>query len=302
MAGLSGQRVAITGATGLVGTALGAALRARGHEVLAISRNPGPGGIRWNPSHGEIDLATLEGVDAIVHLAGENLAGSRWTAERKRLLRDSRVAITSWLAESLALLDRKPAVLIAASAIGIYGNRRDEMLDESSAPGDDFLAELVVNWEAAADAAVQEGIRVVQPRFGIILSPDGGALARMVPPFRLGLGGPMGNGRQWMSWIAIDDIVGGIEHAIATGSLNGPVNFTSPDPVRNADFAHALGAVLHRPAVIPLPAFALRLAFGEMADVALLASQRVLPTKLLASGYVIRHTKIEAALETILSP
>ena len=284
----------------MIGTALSAALRAGGHEVIGLSRNPGPGDVRWNPALGELDFALLEGVDAVVHLAGASIAGGRWTEKRKQLIRDSRVAITSWLAESLARLDRKPAVLVSASAVGIYGNRGDELLDENSAPGSDFLAQLVVDWEQAADAARQEGIRVVHPRFGIVLSSQGGALAKMLPPFRLGLGGPIGGGEQWMSWITLGDVIGGIDHALADESLSGPVNFTTPNPVRNKDFVQALGGAVHRPAVIPLPAFALRLAFGEMADATLLASQRVMPVKLTASGYVTRHPEIGAAIAAAL--
>ena len=284
----------------MIGTALSAALRAGGHEVIGLSRNPGPGDVRWNPALGELDFALLEGVDAVVHLAGASIAGGRWTEKRKQLIRDSRVAITSWLAESLARLDRKPAVLVSASAVGIYGNRGDELLDENSAPGSDFLAQLVVDWEQAADAARQEGIRVVHPRFGIVLSSQGGALAKMLPPFRLGLGGPIGSGEQWMSWITLGDVIGGIDHALADESLSGPVNFTTPNPVRNKDFVQALGGAVHRPAVIPLPAFALRLAFGEMADATLLASQRVMPVKLTASGYVTRHPEIGAAIAASL--
>ena len=284
----------------MIGTALSAALRAGGHEVIGLSRNPGPGDVRWNPALGELDFALLEGVDAVVHLAGASIAGGRWTETRKQLIRDSRVAITSWLAESLARLDRKPAVLVSASAVGIYGNRGDELLDENSAPGSDFLAQLVVDWEQAADAARQEGIRVVHPRFGIVLSSQGGALAKMLPPFRRGLGGPIGSGEQWMSWITLGDVIGGIDHALADESLSGPVNFTTPNPVRNKDFVQALGGAVHRPAVIPLPAFALRLAFGEMADATLLASQRVMPVKLTASGYVTRHPEIGAAIAASL--
>lgn len=290
------RRVAITGATGLVGTALGAALRQDGHSVIAISRSPEPAGVRWDPLHRQLDVAALQGVDAVVHLAGESIAGGRWTADRKRLLRGSRVAPTRWFAEVLAGLKPTPRVLISASAIGIYGSRGDELLDERSTLGSDFLARLATDWETAADPARQAGIRVVHPRFGIILSPDGGALGRMVTPFRLGLGGPIGNGQQWMSWISLGDVVAAITHMIATSTMSGPVNVTTPHPVRNAEFVHALGAALHRPAIMPLPAFALRLALGEMADATLLASQRVLPAALRASGFVPRHQTITDAL------
>jgi len=294
-------RVAITGATGLVGTALGAALRAGGHSVVPISRNPAHGGVRWDPVHQQIDTAALRGVDAVVHLAGESIAGARWTPHRKELLATSRIAPTRWLAEVLAGLDPKPGVLVSASAIGIYGSRGDELLDEHATPGSDFLARLAIDWEAAADPARQAGIRVVHPRFGIILSARGGALARMLPPFRFGLGGPIGDGQQWMSWITLDDVVGAITHLIATSSVSGSVNVTTSHPVRNVEFVRALGRALHRPAVIPLPAFALRLAFGELADATLLASQRVVPAALHADGFAPLHPTLADALASCVS-
>lgn len=295
------MRVAVTGATGMVGTALTRALRTHGHEALLVSRRQVPGGIRWDPERRSIDGGALPGVDAVVHLAGENLAGGRWTARRKELLRASRVATTRWLADSLAADPSGPRILISASAVGIYGSRGDETLTESSSIGNDFLARLAADWEAAADPARQAGIRVVHPRFGLVLSPAGGALARLLLPFRLGLGGPFGNGRQWMSWITIDDVVSAIEHALATDALSGPVNFTAPDPVRNAEFATALGHALHRPALIPVPAVALRLALGEMADATLLASQRAVPARLAGSGYQFKDTELGPALERLLA-
>lgn len=295
------MRVAITGATGMVGIALSRALRAQDHAVLSVSRRQVSGGVRWNPERREIDIDALRGTDAVVHLAGENLASGRWTARRKRQLQDSRVPATRWLAGTLATRTPGPRVLISASAIGIYGDRQDEMLTEDSSLGNDFLARLAADWEAAADPARQAGIRVVHPRFGMILSPTGGALAKLLPPFRLGLGGPLGNGRQWISWITIDDVVAGIQHVLTTESLHGPFNFTTPHPVRNLEFVRALGEAVHRPAVIPLPAVALRLAFGEMADAILLASQRVMPTRLEASGYRLQHRQIVPALRELLA-
>jgi uncharacterized protein (TIGR01777 family) len=299
--GIRQRRIAITGATGLIGTALHRAFAIAGHEVVTISRNPGPSGVRWNPARREIDAAAIAGVDVVVHLAGESIAGSRWTAGRKADLRESRVPATRWFTEVLAHLVPVPRVLISASAVGIYGNRGDEVLTEASPLGDDFLAALSRDWEAAADPARQAGIRVVHPRFGIVLAPAGGVLAKMTPPFRLGLGGPAGGGQQWVSWITIDDLSGGVEHLLGSETVAGPVNFTSPHPVRNDAFAQALGRALHRPAMIPLPAFALRLAFGELADATLLASQRAVPARLTESGYRLRYPDIDEALRHVLT-
>ena len=295
------MRIAITGASGLVGAALAPALVASGHEVIAVSRRERPGGVRWDPDRQAIDPAALRGIDAVVHLAGENLAGGRWTSGRKHLLRDSRVAVTRWLATVLAALSPRPRVLISASAVGIYGDRGDEILDDTSSPGDDFLAHLSRDWEAAADPAREAGIRVFHPRFGVILSPAGGALRQLLTPFRLGLGGPIGAGGQWMSWIALDDAVAALEFALATESLSGAANCTAPTPVRNREFTALLGAALHRPARIPVPAFALRLAFGEMADATILASQRALPQRLEAAGFRWRHPELAPALRDMLA-
>jgi len=295
------MRVAVTGATGMVGTALTRALHTRGHVVLPVSRRDVPGGIRWDPARRSVDAGALATVGAVVHLAGENLAGGRWTPRRKEQLRRSRVAVTRWLAETLAAANG-PHILISASAVGIYGDRGDETLTEASALGNDFLARLAADWEAAADPARNAGMRVVHPRFGVILSPAGGALARLLLPFRLGLGGPFGKGNQWMSWITIDDVVSGIAHALAIESISGPVNFTAPDPVRNAEFAVALGRALHRPSLLPLPALALRLALGEMADATVLASQRAVPAELARSGYQFTDTRIGPALKRLLVP
>ncbi|HQR18999.1 MAG TPA: TIGR01777 family oxidoreductase [Gemmatimonadales bacterium] len=239
-------------------------------------------------------------MDAAVHLAGESIAAGRWTAETKRRIRDSRVLGTRLLAESLARLMRRPRVLVTASAVGIYGDRGDDILNEDSPPGSDFLARVGQEWEAAAKPAAEAGIRVVHLRFGIILAREGGALPRMVRPFMLGAGGPIGSGRQWMSWIALDDAIAAVLEALHNEQARGPINAVAPGPVRNAEFAAALGAALHRPALIPAPAFALRLLYGEMADAALLASQRVVPSRLEALGFRFRHPALPGALGAIL--
>jgi uncharacterized protein (TIGR01777 family) len=256
--------------------------------------------VAWDISQGVKDLPRLEGVDAVVHLAGENIAAGRWTAARKEAIRRSRVEGTRRLCESLACLTRRPKVLVSASAVGFYGNRGDEILKEDSAPGSDFLAQVCQEWEAATGPASRAGIRVICIRFGVILSPAGGALKKMLLPFKLGAGGRIGSGTQFMSWIDIDDTIGAIHHAIVTESLQGPVNGVSPAPVSNAEFTRTLARVLSRPAIAPMPAFAARLAFGEMADALLLASQRVLPTRLQASGYKFRYPELEGALRHLL--
>jgi uncharacterized protein (TIGR01777 family) len=293
--------VAVTGASGTVGIALCAALARSGHAVLRLVRRParGPDEIAWDPGGGVQDRERLEGLDGVVHLAGKSIAG-RWTAARKAEIRRSRVEGTRRLCEALAGLARRPAVLVSASAIGIYGDRGNEVLRESSAPGSGFLAEVCREWEAATEPARRAGIRTVVPRFGMILSPAGGALKTMLTPFRLGLGGRLGNGRQFVSWIAIDDAVGVIQHAMRTERLSGAVNAVSPAPVTNAEFTRTLGRALSRPAVLPLPAFAARLALGEMADEMLLASQRALPTRLEDSGYRVMHPRLEEALRHLL--
>ena len=299
--GIAPLRIAVTGASGLIGSALVPFLETGGHTVVRMVRSrPGPGEVYWDPSRGTLDPAGLEGIDAVIHLAGENLAGGRWTAERKRALRDSRTKGTRLLAESLARLARPPRVLISASAIGIYGDRGDTLLDESAESGTGFLADLGRDWEAAAAPARDAGIRVAHPRMGVVLSPRGGALARLLLPFRTGLGGPIGNGRQWWSCVSIDDAIGALHHAAVAPALSGPFNVTAPEPLTNRDFARTLGRVLRRPAIVPVPAFALRAALGEMADAALLASARVVPGVLGATGYRFRHPTVEAALRHVL--
>jgi uncharacterized protein (TIGR01777 family) len=294
------MRIAITGVTGMVGRALAPMLTKAGHTVVPVSRQPLPGGIQWHPANGHLDPEGFEGCDAIIHLAGANIAGGRWSDDRKRLLRESRVATTLLLSRTLAALDRPPRVLISASAIGIYGDTGDQVVAESSPPAGDFLGQLGAEWEAAADPARQAGIRVVHPRFGLILSPAGGVLDRMLTPFRLGVGGRLGDGQQWMSWVAIDDVLGTCQLALEDAGIRGPLNVVAPEPVRNLEFTETLARVLARPAILPVPAFVLRTLFGEMADALLLASQRVEPAVLASSGYRFRQPRLEPALRHLL--
>lgn len=304
------MKILISGSTGLVGSAVVDHLSHQGH---ALSRLVRPGTdlrrqitatgelpqIMWNPQSGLLN-SRAEDVDAVIHLAGASIAGRRWTEAWKRELRESRVTATRRLIASLRQLHRSPQLFIAASAIGFYGNRGDEELNESSVPGTDFLAHLAADWEAESARAAELGARVVILRFGVILAEHGGALPRMVLPFRLGVGGKIGSGRQWISWVALEDIVGIIRFALETNLLSGTANAVSPNPVRNADFAATLGRVLHRPAIFPAPSFALRLALGEMADALLLSSQRVYPTKLQTLGYRFVYPDLESALAAVL--
>lgn len=299
------MKIAVTGATGLVGSALVPFLKTAGHEVVPVVRaGSGAGACAWNPADGTIDAAALEGVDAIVHLAGENIGSGRWSDAKKKRIVESRVAGTSLIARTAAGLKRPPRVLVCASAVGFYGARGDApdepALDETAAPGDDFLADVCRQWEAAAEPARAAGIRVAHARFGVILDPRGGALAKMLLPFKMGVGGVVGSGRQWMSWVALDDVLGALEHAIATEGLAGPFNVVAPGAVTNAGFTKALGRALGRPTIFPMPAFAARLAFGEMADALLLTGQRVRPARLEAAGYRFRHPEIEGALRHML--
>jgi len=299
----TGLHVAVTGASGLIGSALVQRLTAKGHRITALVRRAArPGEMSWDPEGGRLDPNDLAGVDAVVHLAGESVA-ARWTARRKGRIRSSRVRGTRLLSEAIARTSKHPAVLISASAIGIYGNRGDEVLTEESPlgnPSHDFLAAVGQEWEAAADPARAAGIRVVHPRFGVVLSPDGGALGSMLWPFRLGLGGRLGGGAQWMSWVSIDDAVGAIVHLLETDSMLGPFNVTAPEPLPNRDFTRTLGRVLSRPTPFPVPGSALRLVLGEMADGALLSSARVVPRRLLASGFRFAHPDLESALRHVL--
>jgi len=296
------MRVAVTGASGLIGSALVPYLTAGGHEVRRLVRRAprDENEIRWSPAQGEIDGSGLEGVDGVVHLSGENLAGGRWTDARKARIRDSRVGSTQLLTRTLVSLNPPPKVLVSMSAVGYYGSQGDAWVDESSPADDDFLGGLCVDWETAAASAADAGVRVVHPRLGVVLSPAGGALGKMLLPFRAGLGGVVGPGTQHMSWVAIDDVVGALHLALTSESLEGPFNLVAPEPVTNREFTKTLGRVLGRPTVAPVPAFALRLALGEMADATLLASTRVRPRRLQETGYVFRLPTLESALRHVL--
>ncbi len=301
-AGRSTVQIAVTGASGLIGSALVPFLTTAGHHVRRLVRGEPKcaDDFRWDPAAASVDPAALAGCDAVVHLAGESIASHRWTAAQKQKILSSRVESTKLLASSLAALSPRPKVCVAASAIGYYGDRGDEQLDESSRPGAGFLPDVCRQWEAALQPAALAGIRVVNVRFGVVLSPAGGALKTMLTPFRLGLGGRIGKGRQFMSWIGLDDAIGAIYHALLTESLAGPVNVVTPDPVTNQEFTKTLGRVLGRPTFFPMPAAAARLALGEMADALLLASARVHPARLLTSGYTFRYPELEPALRQML--
>ncbi|KAA1258714.1 Epimerase family protein [Rubripirellula obstinata] len=290
---IEAMRVAVSGSSGMVGSSMSSLLTLLGHRVHPIVRSPDQDESSIAAWSSPEEAAKFDGVDAVIHLAGKSIASARWTDQIKSEIRDSRVIKTRQLCESLASLDNKPKVLICASATGIYGDRGEEVLNEDSAPHDDFLAEVAKEWEAACQPAIEAGIRVVNARFGIILSPSGGALQKTLTPAKL-MGGALGNGKQWWSWMALDDVVGALYHAMATESVSGPVNFVAPASVRNRDFAKTLGRVLGRPALFPAPAFALRLALGEMADDLLLSSTRVEPAKLIQSGYQFRFTDLES--------
>lgn len=297
------MKVLVTGATGLVGTALGAALKADGHEVFRLTRSEPKEGndITWNPNSHDLPKARLEGLDAVVHLAGENIAGKRWTKAVKEELRKSRVDNTKFLCDTLAQLQQPPKTLICASAIGYYGIRGNEILTESTTPGTGFLADLCRDWEAACEPARKMGMRVVNLRIGVVLSPKGGALAKMLTPFRMGVGGVIGSGRQYWSWVAIDDVVGAIQFCLTNSHMSGPVNATAPTPVTNTEFTKTLGSVLGRPTIFPMPAFAARLALGEMADDLLLGSARVMPFRLSESNFQFKYPKLDDALRSLLN-
>ncbi len=296
------MKILVTGSTGLVGNALVPALESKGHAVIRLVRGQAKneGEASWNPEQESIDAERLKGIEAAVHLAGESIADGRWSEEKKQRILDSRVKGTRLLSETLAQLNPQPRVLVSASAIGFYGNRGAEILREDSSSGNDFLSEVCREWEAATAPASQGGIRVVNLRIGIVLSSKGGALAKMLTPFKFGVGGKIGSGEQYMSWVTLDDVVGIIQHALENESLNGPVNTVAPNPVTNLEFTKTLGSVLSRPTIFPVPAFAARLAFGEMADALLLSGARVEPARLKQSGYAFRFSKLDEALRHVL--
>lgn len=295
--------VVVTGSSGLFGTALRPALERAGHRMIPMVRSAAGGdAVRWDPERGEIDAAGLAGVGAVVHLAGESIGNKRWNDAQKARIKESRIRGTGLLAETLAKLDRPPKVLISASGIGFYGDRGDEVLTESSRAGGGYLAELCVAWEEAAAPARQAGIRVNHLRTGIVLTGRGGALSRMLLPFRLGVGGKLGSGSQWMSWISIVDVAGAIVHLLSDDAPAGPVNLTAPNPVVNAEFTRALGRALRRPTLIAVPKLGLQLLLGaQMAEELLLFSQRALPTRLLDTGYTFKHPELDDALRVALA-
>jgi uncharacterized protein (TIGR01777 family) len=296
------MKILVSGSHGLVGKALTTSLANSGHEIVSLVRqSANDSEIEWHPNQGKINRQQLEGFDVVVHLAGESIASGRWTEEKKKKIRESRVKGTELLSSALARLSQPPSTLINASAIGFYGNRGDELLTEKSAPGEGFLPEVCMEWEKATGQAEAKGIKTIHTRFGIILDEKGGALERMLTPFRMGVGGKVGNGKQWMSWIALDDVISALRFLIDQPGSEGPVNFTAPNPVTNADFTEALGNVLSRPTLFSVPAFAARLAFGEMADELLLSSAKVEPERLKESGYQFKHPELSSALKAILS-
>jgi uncharacterized protein len=294
------SHIAITGSTGLIGEALVRSLSDDGHRVVRLVRDAARAGaadVVWDPKRGTIDAAGLEGVDAVVHLAGEPIGASRWTPETMRAIRASRVQGTDLIARTVAGLARPPSVLVSSSAVGVYGDRADEELTEDSAPGDDFLAEVCVAWEAAADPAREAGIRVVHPRTGVVIAKDGPLIDKVELPFRLGVGGKVGSGRQYVPWISLVDEVAALR-ALIDSSLEGPVNLVGPVAATNAELTSALGTVLRRPTILPIPTFAIRLLYGEMGETLATVSQRVVPQRLLDAGFAFQHTTILAALRT----
>jgi uncharacterized protein len=291
------SRILVSGVSGPIGAALLPSLKTRGYELTPLVRGvaTGEGQIAWDPAK-PIAADMVSGLDAVIHLAGESIVG-RWTKTKKMKIRGSRVAGTTTLAEALAGAQNKPQVFVCSSAIGYYGDRGNEVLNEQSEPGIGFLADVCREWEAATQAAANAGIRTVQMRTGVVLTPKGGALGKMLTPFKLGVGGRIGDGQQWMSWIDVQDMVGAIHHILKSDLLQGPVNMVAPKPVKNAEFAKTLGRVLSRPAILPMPASAVKLAFGEMGETVLLSSQRVEPTQLVMSGYPFRFSDLRASLE-----
>ncbi|MDX6403903.1 MAG: uncharacterized protein QOH70_1358 [Blastocatellia bacterium] len=291
------MKIVIAGASGLVGSALIPALEAEGAEVTRLVRSSaGAGEIEWHPNNDQIDAKSLEGFDAVINLAGENIAAGRWTDDLKRKIHDSRVNGTHLLSEAIAKLAQPPKVFLCASATGFYGDRSDETLDEQSDSGGGFLAGVCREWEQATDPAIAAGVRTVNLRFGPILARDGGMLAKLLTPFKMGMGGKVGSGKQYISWVAIDDVINAIKLALKDETIRGPLNIVSPHPVTNEEFTKTLGHVLSRPTALAMPAFAVRLAFGEMADEMLLTSQRVIPKKLNDAGLQFEYPELEGAL------
>jgi uncharacterized protein (TIGR01777 family) len=297
---MNSPRVLVSGASGPIGSALLPSLKSQGFAVTRLVRKSagGPDQIVWDPSR-PIPSELVSGFDAVIHLSGESIVG-RWTEAKKRRIIESRVEGTGHMAQALAKAAQRPRVFISASAVGYYGNRGDEILREESPSGDGFTAEICRLWEGATEPASAAGIRTAQMRFGVVMSANGGALPKMLPPFRMGLGGRLGNGQQWSSWVSIKDVVGATQHVLNHDTLQGAVNIVSPDPVTNAEFTHTLASVLHRPAVFPVPAFAVKLIFGEMGEELFLGSQRVQPAKLVATGYQFKHPELKNALKDIL--
>jgi len=294
-------RIVVTGSTGLIGSALVSRLEAEGHDLVRLVRRPprGAGEVRWDPVAGTVDRDGLAGVEGAVHLAGAGVGDHRWTTSYKQQIRDSRVLGTRALVAALKQVHPRPSVLVSGSAVGFYGSRGEEVLTEESGQGQGFLSDVVRDWEAEARVAEDLGIRVALARTGLVMAPSGGAFGRLLPLIRLGLGGPLGSGRQWWSWITLDDEVAALRHLL-TGSLSGPVNLTAPQPQRNIDLTRALGRAVHRPTVVPAPGFALRLVLGEFAD-DVLASARILPNRLLESGFAFRHDTVEAATAWVVN-
>ncbi|MGQ0542435.1 MAG: TIGR01777 family oxidoreductase [Blastocatellia bacterium] len=295
------MRILITGASGLIGKALQNGFKEKSHEMLLASRSEPKSDehIRWSADTGfaDDDLPRLEGLDTVIHLAGENVSGLRWTDEKKKAIRDSRVFGTRTMIEAFTKLEKKPKIFISGSAIGFYGDRDDEEVTETSAAGKTFLADVCKEWEAESRRAEDMGIRTVLLRTGIVLSKDGGALATMLTPFKLGVGGVVGSGKQWMSWVSLDDVVAIINFALENENLRGAINVTSPNPVMNEEFTKTLGSVLYRPTFLPVPEFAVNLVLGEMGDALLLASTKVIPKRLVEAGYVFKKTELKSAIE-----
>jgi hypothetical protein len=296
------MEILISGASGLIGSKLSPALTSSDHHVRHLVRSKAKASsadVVWDPNTNELDPQVLRGIDAVIHLAGENIAG-RWSAKKKAAIRESRIRGTQLIARAIARAEPPPKVFICASAIGYYGDRGDELLTENSAPGAGFLPDVCKEWEASTKAAAEKGVRTVSLRLGVVLSPDGGALKKMLLPFKLCVGGVMGSGKQYWSWVAIDDVIGAALHALTNAKVSGPVNVVSPSPVTNRDFTKALGRALSRPTIAPMPAFAARLVFGEMGEALLLASSNVKPSKLLESGYAFKFPELDGALKHLL--